>query len=314
MKRENSYNAIIDSVIDMEEEKAMPAIPEQTLTVAPLFSITTDQTVPSNLSTRKSKNGNSTAAGDFINDFANSIVDSEVDESNHSLASNLTTDDLLTSIEKGQPILDFTNAFSNSEKKVADQLSTINISDIPTAVLEGAEESKDSMRDDEDTEDEEYQPSARPTRKSSRRKRKDSAFVTDFDDFDAEEEKPASKRRRGSNASDKAGSKKRKLYECPAFDDPVMEKKRQDAIHAKENRDRKKREKNALERQMSAIRKENDAALKREAETRAVAIDAMGSVEYLLSIVEASGLRSSLAKDKLAKIESLRQSVKKLKK
>lgn len=56
-----------------------------------------------------------------------------------------------------------------------------------------------------------------------------------------------------------SANKKKKLYEVnKPFDDPVKEKNRQNAINAKLNRDRKKRETEALRAQMEMLRGNNE--------------------------------------------------------
>jgi hypothetical protein len=50
---------------------------------------------------------------------------------------------------------------------------------------------------------------------------------------------------------------RKKLYELAKFDDPALERCRQNAINAKRNRDRRQREKEALWSQMNALRESN---------------------------------------------------------
>jgi hypothetical protein len=50
---------------------------------------------------------------------------------------------------------------------------------------------------------------------------------------------------------------KKKLYEHAPFEDPALERCRQNALNAKRNRDRRKKEKEALSKQMNALRESN---------------------------------------------------------
>ena len=76
------------------------------------------------------------------------------------------------------------------------------------------------------------------------------------DESDYEDHKIKSK-------SSRSSGKKQKLYEMGEFKDPAMEQKRINAINAKRNRDRKRKEKNSLEKSMSILRQENERLKKK---------------------------------------------------
>lgn len=125
------------------------------------------------------------------------------------------------------------------------------------------------------------------------------AFHDDSDDEDFVPRKPRSrgrprrtrKRTHGDSSSSRSKeSKKRKLYECAPFKDPVKEKKRLDAINAKQNRDRKKREKMALVKQMDLIRKENEAIKEREQQMTRRALKAEKTCEALVKLLVRNNL------------------------
>jgi hypothetical protein len=73
-----------------------------------------------------------------------------------------------------------------------------------------------------------------------------------------EDAEPPKKRRKATSKYPSKMSKKRKLYEARPFEDPERERNRRNAINAKLNRDRKKKERNALMTQMSVLRKDNE--------------------------------------------------------
>ena len=76
------------------------------------------------------------------------------------------------------------------------------------------------------------------------------------DESDYEDHKVKSK-------SSRSSGRKQKLYEMGEFKDPAMEQKRINAINAKRNRDRKRKEKNSLEKSMSILRQENERLKKK---------------------------------------------------
>ena len=88
-----------------------------------------------------------------------------------------------------------------------------------------------------------------------------------------------------------------RLYEAKPFDDPVKERCRRNAINAKLNRERKAKEKEALARQMSLLRKENrraqteaDTAERRAEEAERRAADAEAELERLRAVLRENGL------------------------
>ena len=88
-----------------------------------------------------------------------------------------------------------------------------------------------------------------------------------------------------------------RLYEAQPFDDPVKERCRRNAINAKLNRERKAKEKEALNRQMSLLRRENrraqteaDVAEKRAEEAERRAAEAEAELERLRAVLRENGL------------------------
>ena len=88
-----------------------------------------------------------------------------------------------------------------------------------------------------------------------------------------------------------------RLYEAQPFDDPVKERCRRNAINAKLNRERKAKEKEALARQMSMLRKENrraqteaDVAERRAEEAERRAAEAEAELERLRAVLRENGL------------------------
>lgn len=94
--------------------------------------------------------------------------------------------------------------------------------------------------------------------------------------------------RRASTAS-KQSKASRKLYECEPFEDPVLEKKRLDALHAKENRDRKKAEKSCLLEENKKLKKENRGLKRRERQLETRIDDMEKTVERLMQIILSNG-------------------------
>ena len=90
---------------------------------------------------------------------------------------------------------------------------------------------------------------------------------------------PVSKKRKMTKRSSKAveapkptsrKAKAKKLYEARPFSDPEMEKNRRNALNAKINRDRKKKEREALVQQMDELRKTNTKLLSENKKLRSV--------------------------------------------
>jgi hypothetical protein len=103
--------------------------------------------------------------------------------------------------------------------------------------------------------------------KRSRKPRKhfDESSEEDESDEDPEEAKMAqkvNKKQQQLHKNSNSSNKKSKLYEMEEFNNPEMERCRQNAINAKINRDRKKNEKNYMQKEMSKLTQEN-AALKK---------------------------------------------------
>merc|ERR1711862_863111 len=93
----------------------------------------------------------------------------------------------------------------------------------------------------------------------------------------------------------KSGSRKVKLYQMPEFkNDPAMEQKRQNAINAKVNRDRKKKEKNALQSQMQVLRNENKSLNKKNKKYRSRLSSLEKRLEIMEAVISSHGLNSAL--------------------
>merc|ERR1712004_142412 len=92
-----------------------------------------------------------------------------------------------------------------------------------------------------------------------------------------------------------SGPRKVKLYQMSEFkDDPVMEQKRQNAINAKVNRDRKKKEKNALTSQMKVLRDENKSLNKKNKKYRSRPSSLEKRLEIMEAVISSHGLNSAL--------------------
>ena len=92
-----------------------------------------------------------------------------------------------------------------------------------------------------------------------------------------------------------SGPRKVKLYQMSEFkDDPVMEQKRQNAINAKVNRDRKKKEKNALTSQMKVLRDENKSLNKKNKKYRSRLSSLEKRLEIMEAVISSHGLNSAL--------------------
>lgn len=107
--------------------------------------------------------------------------------------------------------------------------------DIPTVIKEEPKEEPDPIVEKEDDESDDWTPNL-VTPKSRKRKIKPEVLLK-HDNHNS--------------------GKKKKLYEFKPFTDPVKERNRQNAINAKINRERKKKEKDALTKQMDLLRAEN---------------------------------------------------------
>ena len=120
---------------------------------------------------------------------------------------------------------------------------------------------------------------------SAQKIKKEKAMAKEESDSEDEDEDAprACTSRRMSKAS--AAKAQKKLYECEPFDDPVLEKKRLDALHAKENRDKKKAEKNCLVEENKQLRKENRGLKRREKQLETRIEDMEKTVERLMQII-----------------------------
>lgn len=97
------------------------------------------------------------------------------------------------------------------------------------------------------------------------------AIDSSDDEMSDNDDKPKTKR-----------SQKQKLYEMAPFEDPDMERCRLNAINAKMNRDKKKKEKNVLQSEMSKLQAENQELKKKNRKYR----KQLSSFEARLSILE----------------------------
>ena len=89
--------------------------------------------------------------------------------------------------------------------------------------------------------------------------------------------------------------RKVKLYQMPEFkNDPAMEQKRQNAINAKINRDRKKKEKNALQSQMQVLRDENKSLQKKNRKYRTKLSSLERRLEIMEAVISSHGLNSAV--------------------
>ena len=89
-------------------------------------------------------------------------------------------------------------------------------------------------------------------------------------------------------------NRKLKLYEQGKFDDPVMEQKRQNAINAKKNRDRKRNENKFLTTTMNKLREENKA-WKKKAKKYKTKMEAFERrLEVLEAVISSHGLKAAI--------------------
>jgi len=87
---------------------------------------------------------------------------------------------------------------------------------------------------------------------------------------------------------------KKKMYELGPLSDPVAERNRQNALNAKKNRDRKKRELEAAEQEIGRLREENDE-LREEADTAKDELAAARlELENLRNELRSNGIKTSL--------------------
>jgi len=87
---------------------------------------------------------------------------------------------------------------------------------------------------------------------------------------------------------------KKKMYELGPLNDPVAERNRQNALNAKKNRDRKKRELEAAEQEIGRLREENDE-LREEADTAKDELAAARlELENLRNELRSNGIKTSL--------------------
>jgi len=126
----------------------------------------------------------------------------------------------------------------------------------------------------------------------NKRKRKPVRRFDESSDDDSDYEVPAPRKRNKSNSTSKSSSnnsnRKVKLYEQGRFDDPDMERCRQNAINAKINRDRKNKEKNAMQKEMNKLKDENQNLKKKNNKYR----QRLSSFEARLQLLE-SVIRSN---------------------
>ena len=99
-----------------------------------------------------------------------------------------------------------------------------------------------------------------------------------------------------STISNNSSNRKAKLYEQSPFSDPDMERCRQNAINAKINRDRKRNEKNSMQKEMSKLRRENQDLKKKNQKYR----QRLTSFESRLAVLE-SLIRSQPRLDEMLK-------------
>ena len=96
--------------------------------------------------------------------------------------------------------------------------------------------------------------------------------------------------------SNNSSNRKAKLYEQGPFSDPDMERCRQNAVNAKINRDRKRNEKNSMQKEMSKLRRENQDLKKKNMKYR----QRLTSFESRLAVLE-SLIRSQPRLDEMLK-------------
>lgn len=101
----------------------------------------------------------------------------------------------------------------------------------------------------------------RSSRRPVKKRRLDSDDEDGDDEIEVENSAPAAKR---SKKVVTFLSGKKKLYNSGPFVDPEMEKQRMNAINAKKNRDRKKKEKMSMQNELTKLKTEN-SGLKRVA-------------------------------------------------
>ena len=89
-------------------------------------------------------------------------------------------------------------------------------------------------------------------------------------------------------------NRKLKLYEHDKFEDPVQEQKRQNAINAKMNRDRKKNENKTLTTAMNKLREENKAMKKKCKKYKGKVTDLERRLEILEAVISSHGLKASI--------------------
>ena len=89
-------------------------------------------------------------------------------------------------------------------------------------------------------------------------------------------------------------NRKLKLYEQGKFEDPVQEQKRQNAINAKMNRDRKKNENKTLTTAMNKLREENKVLKKKYKKQKSKTTDLERRLEIMEAIISSHGLKASI--------------------
>jgi hypothetical protein len=124
--------------------------------------------------------------------------------------------------------------------------------------------------------------------KRQRKPNKKFQMSSDEEDDDSDYDEASS-----SNGS-KRSKRKPKLYEVKKpFEDPELEQKRQNAINAKINRDRKKNEKKALMTSMKTLQQENSTLRKQNAKYRKRVSSIEARLAAMESILRANGLKNA---------------------
>jgi len=127
-------------------------------------------------------------------------------------------------------------------------------------------------------------------------------FDESSDDSDYEPEKSSNKKNSvkttstSKSVSNNSSNRKVKLYEQSPFSDPDMERCRQNAINAKINRDRKRNEKNSMQKEMTQLKTENQQLRRKNQKYR----QRLTSFEARLQVLE-SLIRSQPRLDEMLK-------------
>jgi regulator of replication initiation timing len=215
---------------------------------------------------------------------SNTFESENVDGLTFNVMENLGDSDLLLD---PMEVLNEVNAEQKPEKSSAEEVLSIHsysqpienqpIKEEPTVVVEKTE------------------PKLRKIQSGRviKRQRKPVKRFEDSSDESADEEFVPKRSRNASGAST-SHQRKTKLYEMPAFADPEMETKRQNAINAKMNRDRKKSEKNQLQTQMDKLKKENTSLKLKNKKYRSRLSNLERRLEIMEAVINTHGLGSAL--------------------